>query len=78
MPKLDIYISDGCWACQEANHLAEAVSLRVPGATVELRDINASPRPEKVFATPTYVLDGRIIFLGNPSLEELLAALVAG
>jgi hypothetical protein len=78
MPKLDIYISADCWSCAESRDLATAVSRQAPNVTVELRDINACSRPTNVFATPTYVLDGQIIFLGNPSLAELLAALTAG
>ncbi len=30
-------------------------------------------KPDNVFAVPTYVLDGRIISLGNPHREQLFA-----
>lgn len=75
--KLDIYISARCWACEEATNLAAAVSSQVPHVKIELHDITVSPRPDHVFATPTYILDGHMIYLGNPSLEELLATVIA-
>ncbi|MEZ4612544.1 MAG: hypothetical protein R2838_20260 [Caldilineaceae bacterium] len=30
--------------------------------------------PEVIFATPTYLLDGRVWSLGNPSAEKICAA----
>ena len=38
---------------------------------IEVRDVNDEGRPSQVFATPTYILNGRTIFLGNPTQEEL-------
>ena len=48
-----------------------------PEATVELVDIQGSPLPEYVFAVPTYVLNGRVISLGNPTRQELSQKLLA-
>jgi hypothetical protein len=31
--------------------------------------------PAEVFATPTYLLNGRVVFLGNPGQSELHALL---
>jgi hypothetical protein len=42
---------------------------------IELRDLNDERRPSQVFATPTYILDERTIFLGNPTREELIQKL---
>jgi hypothetical protein len=42
---------------------------------VTLRDLERDPRPPTVFAAPTYLLDGRVISLGNPRREELWARL---
>jgi hypothetical protein len=43
---------------------------------IELRGIDDEGRPSNVFATPTYVLDGRTIFLGNPTREQLRQKLI--
>ena len=48
-----------------------------PGAAAELVELDRTPPgeqvPSGVVGTPTYVLDGRVRWLGNPSPEELLA-----
>jgi hypothetical protein len=40
---------------------------------VEVVDISqpGAPVPPQVFATPTYILNNRVVSLGNPSLEHL-------
>ena len=76
MTKLEIYVTDDCWSCEESRRLAAEVRASVRNVEVELVDLNSSRRPSYVFAAPTYVLDGRVIFLGNPHLEELQDKLV--
>jgi len=71
MPKLDVYISEECWACAEARRIVADLSPQFPGVDIELRDLTDERKPSSVFATPTYILDGRTIFLGNPTPEEL-------
>ncbi len=53
--------------------MAELIRRAAPQATVRLIDVGGSPAevPEEVFATPTYVLNGRVVSLGNPSLSEV-------
>ncbi len=77
MAKLDVYISERCWACEETRRIVFDIAPLFPELTIELRDIGDRRRPSTVFATPTYVLDGRTIFLGNPTLEELGQKLAA-
>ncbi len=36
---------------------------------------DGSPPPDAVVAVPTYVLNGRVVWLGNPYPEELFARL---
>ncbi len=71
MVKLDVYISETCWSCGEAKQIVADLRPQFPSITMELRDIGDERRPGSVFATPTYVLDGRTIFLGNPTREQL-------
>ena len=71
MAKLDVYISEVCWSCDEARHIVADIKPLFSDIAMELRDIGDERRPDHVFATPTYVLDGRTIFLGNPTREQL-------
>jgi alkyl hydroperoxide reductase subunit AhpF len=76
MAKLDVYVSEICWSCDEARQIVADIGPQFPKVTIELRDIGDERRPDSVFATPTYVLDGRTIFLGNPTREQLQQKLV--
>ena len=76
MMKLDVYVSETCWSCDEARQIVADFGPRFPSVTIELRDIGDVRRPDSVFATPTYVLDGQTIFLGNPTREQLQQKLV--
>lgn len=69
--KLEIYISDNCWSCEESQRIASRVRQEYSGVEVELIDLDSQAKPSYVFAVPTYVLDGTVISLGNPSFEEL-------
>lgn len=71
MTKLEIYVTDNCWSCEESRRLAAEVKAQVTNVEVELVDLDSGRRPSYVFAAPTYVLDGKVIFLGNPHWEEL-------
>jgi hypothetical protein len=44
------------------------------GRVIDL-DLYGSPPPDPVVAVPTYVLNGRVVSLGNPYPEELFARL---
>jgi hypothetical protein len=77
MPKLDVYIEDTCWACAESRRIVADVAPQFPGIDIELRDLTYERLPSTVFATPTYVLDGRVIYMGNPTREELIQKLLS-
>ncbi len=47
--------------------VTEIINLDEPGAE----------KPEEVFAVPTYLLNGKIISLGNPYPEQLSAKIMA-
>ncbi len=73
---LHVYIADDCWSCQETRRIVADVAGRFPEIQVELREMDQD-KPDDVFAVPTYVLNGRVISLGNPSHEELHQKLAA-
>ena len=70
---LRIYISDHCWGCREARRIATLMRQFFPGLRVELIDLdgNEGEKPDQVFAAPTYMLNGRVVSLGNPRFETL-------
>ncbi len=71
MLKLQVYIAQDCWSCQETERIVAEIQKRFPEVFCELVDSGRTPLPDNVFAVPTYVLNGRVIFLGNPSEAEL-------
>ena len=76
---LRIYVGKHCWSCEEALRLAAEVRSNCAKLVVEVIDLEAegSVNHDDVFSTPTYVLNGRTISLGNPSSRELFAKLSA-
>jgi hypothetical protein len=77
MTILDIYITENCWACEESARIAEDIADIFPDITINLRRFNHCGAPEEVFAVPTYVINGKVAYLGNPSREELIEKLTA-
>lgn len=71
MSELDVYITENCWACQEAKRIVADIKALFPEITIRLCGLDDPLKPSQVFATPTYVLNGRTIFLGNPTIDEL-------
>jgi hypothetical protein len=71
MARLQVYITDHCWTCQETAHIVADVAAAHPEVVCEVLDLAEVEQPENVFAVPTYVLDGRVIFMGNPTREQL-------
>ena len=74
---LEIYVQDGCFGCERSFELAERAREAFPEMQVEVVDIRSADGVyrSQVAATPTYILDGEIISLGNPSPAELEARL---
>lgn len=71
MVKLEIFVVDDCWSCEESRRIAAEAQARFTDVEVTLRDLESDRCPPEVFAAPTYLLDGKIISLGNPRREEL-------
>ena len=75
---LDIYISDQCTNCREAVQIAKE-ARGITGLEVTVVNLGEPGQrvPPQVFATPTYILDGLVVSLGNPERETFLAELRA-
>jgi alkyl hydroperoxide reductase subunit AhpF len=77
-PQLEVYVSSECPNCGEAVRLAEEAAERYPTVVVRVIDLDqldGNPPPDPVVAVPTYLLNGRVVSLGNPYPEELFALL---
>jgi hypothetical protein len=69
---LDIYVVSGCANCSYAAQVARAIAAVYPQVHVQVWDMAQTVAiPEAVFAAPTYVLNGRVVSLGNPDEETL-------
>ena len=77
MSELAIYVTDECWTCDESRRIAAEARQKFPDVDVALVDMNEGPVPQQVFAAPTYLLDGKVIFLGNPRRGDLWQRLSA-
>ncbi|MBI3951964.1 MAG: thioredoxin family protein [Acidobacteria bacterium] len=71
-PRLQVYVASHCLNCAEARRLAQVAAQTFSDLVVEVIDLDQTPAlSADVFAVPTYVLNNRVCFLGNPSQEEL-------
>jgi glutaredoxin-related protein len=70
---LRIFIAENCPGCNDAREIAAQIEQNYPKIAVELVDIVESRAaiPESIFATPTYMLNDRVVSLGNPSPEQV-------
>ncbi|HWQ28731.1 MAG TPA: thioredoxin family protein [Dehalococcoidia bacterium] len=77
MPRLLVYTARDCRLCTYARALAAVMGSRFPTVEVDVIDIDdpAVQVPAHVFAVPTFVLDGRVVSVGNPAPEEIQRAL---
>jgi hypothetical protein len=73
VPALEIDLTRHCFGCAEALRLADSVAARSATVSVRVVDLEREPdaRPAGLVAVPTYILDGRVISLGNPNQTEL-------
>jgi hypothetical protein len=73
---LDIYVTNQCANCGEALLLAErARTIAGLKVTVINLDQPGQSIPPRVFAVPTYLLNGKVVSLGNPERDKFLAML---
>jgi len=74
---VDIFIAEHCFVCEYSHEVAAFIRGKFPQVSVRMINM-ADPQseiPEVVFATPTYLLNGKLWSLGNPSNEEVLSKL---
>jgi Thioredoxin domain len=66
-----------CPTCAETRKMVEQIGDRMPELKVEVIDLEdpAELAPPEVFSVPTYILNGDVISLGNPYIEQLEASI---
>ena len=70
--ELEVFVEADCSLCQRALRLAEDVDERYPELSVRVIDISEpAGQRDDVFAVPTFILDGRVVSLGNPKQSFL-------
>jgi hypothetical protein len=75
MTRLEIYVVQGCPSCVEARRIGQRIA-QLPDVDVHVIELESGETPPaSVVAVPTYVLDGRVISLGNPDPRVLVARL---
>ena len=69
---LEVVIAKHCQQCRESLRVADALQNEFPALEVRVIDLDApdAVKPDAVFAVPAYLLDGRVVSLGNPEVKE--------
>ena len=68
-PVLKVFVTENCPGCNETLEIAARIKQEYAGfINVKIIDITDTQTavPEVVFATPTFMLNDRIVSLGNP------------
>ncbi len=71
---LRVYVSAHCLACRTAIQRAKRLRALRPEVPVTVVDVEAPDAdvPRNVIGTPIYTWNDRVVFMGNPSEQELL------
>lgn len=71
--RVEIYVAENCMLCAYAYEVAESIRADFPAVALSIINLSQTSEaiPDAVFATPTYLLDGRLWSLGNPSPEDV-------
>ncbi|MFQ5855850.1 MAG: thioredoxin family protein [Anaerolineae bacterium] len=77
--RLEAYVADGCYGCGEARAIAKEISTRFPELQVDIINLDdpKAERPFSVFAVPTFLLNGELLWLGNPQREDAVQQIAA-
>ncbi len=72
-PTLVVYVEEGCPSCGTAIEVARRARGEFPHVDVKVVNLSVSSndQPQRVFAVPTFMLDGEVVSLGTPSWERL-------
>jgi hypothetical protein len=76
---LQIYVSGHCLGCDDAALIAAEITETFPDVDVQVIDMHTPgiAVPPEVFASPTYLWNGKRYSLGNPRRADLRAMIAA-
>lgn len=71
---LKLYVSAHCLGCNTARERVDQLQALRPEVPVTIVDVEApgADVPRNVIGTPIYTWNDRVVFMGNPSEQELL------
>ena len=69
--ELTVFVSDHCFNCKESLQVAEEIKQKYPDIIVNVFNVDHAPPNLDIFAVPTYALNGRVVFLGNPTDDQI-------
>jgi hypothetical protein len=76
---LQVYFDSRCITSRTTQELVNSVRTRPSGYSIEIEEVDLNHArvqlPVGLIAVPAYILDGEVIFLGNPTLSQLLGQL---
>jgi len=77
--QVEIYVAEHCVICEYAYEVADSIRTDFPDVDLRIIDLSQTSEaiPDAVFATPTYLLNGRLWSLGNPSPQDVQERLSA-
>jgi len=72
-PILKIFVTETCPGCVEALDTATRIEQDFPNIVVQVVNMDSPTAtiPDEVFATPTYMLNNRVVSLGNPGPDDI-------
>ncbi len=70
---LEIYVEAECFVCERSSAIADEVRAAFADVDVRVIDLAGAEGRHRdlVVAAPTYVLNGRVVSLGNPDRAAL-------
>ncbi|MBP2143212.1 small redox-active disulfide protein 1 [Methanococcus voltae] len=79
MVKVEVFSSPSCPHCPAAKRVVEQVVKEMDN--IEVLHVNVMEHPEKaielgIMAVPAIAIDGDVVFVGAPSLEDFKAKLL--
>lgn len=77
VPPVVVLVTADCPACERVPDVVAAVRRLRPGVDVTVVDISTEDIPDGVpfVGTPTYLVEERIVSLGNPDPQDLVTIL---
>lgn len=82
MIHLQIYVQEACASCARSRQLAAMIAgeySQIEVEIIEIESLSVDQWPDALFATPTWLLNGRRVCLGTPDplrLRQQIDALI--